>query len=79
MHLMMMKVQKIRSKKMGKIILTGISHKGHAFELIYPIIEDQLHCIARCSCGYEVDIPNFSSYGATRYLQIKWEEHVASL
>jgi len=64
---------------MGKIILTGISHKGHTFELIYPIIEDQLRCIARCSCGYEVDIPNFSSYGATRYLQIKWEEHVASI
>ena len=61
---------------MGKIILTGISHKGHAFELIYPIIEDQLHCIARCSCGYVTEILYFNTFGGVKYLQLKWEEHI---
>ena len=64
---------------MGSIILTGISHGKHQFSLTYPEVDGVTICMARCNCGYEVEIINFRSYGGTRDLQRKWEKHIELL
>jgi len=63
---------------MGAIILTGIRHGKHKFSLDYPMVDGQMICMAHCECGYEVEIPNFQSYAASRYLQMKWEKHIGT-
>ena len=63
---------------MGSIILTGISHGKHQFSLNYPEIEGKTICMAKCKCGYEVEIINFRSYGGTKDLQMKWEKHIGT-
>jgi hypothetical protein len=63
---------------MGSIILTGISHGKHQFSLSYPELEGVMICMAHCKCGYEVEIPNFNSYAAGKYIQWVWEKHVRS-
>ena len=61
---------------MGEIILTGLSSGNHMIALKYPIVEGKLICIAYCTCGFEVEILYFNSYGGVKYLQRKWEEHI---
>ena len=63
---------------MGSIILTGISHGKHQFSLNYPEVEGVTICMAKCKCGYEVEIINFRSYGGTKDLQMKWEKHIGT-
>ena len=76
---MMMISHTTRRQKMGRIILTGLIHKGHTFKLSYPIINNQKKCIAHCSCGYVTEILYFNTFGGVKYLQLKWEEHVGNL
>ena len=61
---------------MGAIILTGISHGKHQFSLEYLELDGKTICIAHCTCGYEVEIIHFRSYGGTKDLQMKWEKHI---
>jgi hypothetical protein len=61
---------------MGSIILTGISHSKHQFNLEYQRVDDEEICMAYCKCGYEVEINNFRNYGGTKDLQMKWEKHI---
>ena len=63
---------------MGSIILTGISHGKHQFSLTYPEVEGLTICMAKCKCGYEVEIINFNNYGGTKDLQKKWEKHIGT-
>ena len=48
------------------IILTGISHGKHEFSLSYPEVEGIKICMARCKCGYEVEIVNFELTAALK-------------
>jgi hypothetical protein len=61
---------------MGSIILTGISHGKHQFNLEYPRVDEVEICVAICRCGYKVEINNFRNYGGTKDLQMKWEKHI---
>ena len=70
--------QMSRGLKMGSIILTGISHGKHQFSLTYPEVEGVKICVAHCKCGYEVEIVNFTNYGGTKDLQMKWEKHIGT-
>ena len=63
---------------MGSIILTGISRGKHQFSLNYPELDGKVICIAKCKCGYKVEILNFRSYGGTKDLQMKWEKHIGT-
>ena len=60
---------------MGKLITTGISHGRHKFSLEYPEIDGKVTCIAKCACGYQVEILQFAGWGGTRELQKRWEDH----
>lgn len=57
---------------MGTIILTGLSHEKHKFTLNYPEVAGKLTCVAPCNCGFKVEIMNFSGYGGTKDLHMKW-------
>ena len=70
--------QMSRRLKMGSIILTGISHGKHQFSLTYPEVNGVMICMAKCNCGYEVEIINFNNYGGTKDLQRKWEKHIGT-
>jgi len=59
----------------GSLIGTGISKGPHKFSLEYPEITGKVICIARCACGYQVEILQFEGWGGTRELQKRWEEH----
>ena len=63
---------------MGSIILTGISHGKHQFSLNYPEVEGVSICMAKCKCGYEVEIFYFKNYGGIKYLQKMWEMHIGT-
>ena len=65
-----------RSKNMSAIILTGIRHGDHKFSLDYPVVDEQMICMAKCKCGYEVEILYFKNYGGIKYLQKMWEMHI---
>ncbi|NBU93773.1 MAG: hypothetical protein EBS18_04385 [Actinobacteria bacterium] len=60
------------------LILTGLSSGKHQFQLSYPIEAGIKRCIARCKCGYEVEINNFQNYGGVKDLQMKWEKHIGT-
>ena len=60
----------------GSLIGTGISKGPHKFSLEYPEIEGKVICIARCACGYQVQILQFEGWGGTRELQKRWEDHI---
>ena len=60
---------------MGKLVATGISKGKHKFSLDYQTIEEKIICIAKCACGYSVEIKQFEGWGGTRELQRRWEEH----
>jgi len=64
---------------MGEIILTRLSFGNHQFTLDYSIVEGKQKCVAYCTCDYMIEIPNFRSYGAVKYLQLKWEEHINNI
>ena len=64
---------------MGKIIATGISKGKHKFSLDYSVVNGKVTCIARCVCGYQVEILQFEGWGGTRELQKRWEEHTGDL
>ena len=51
---------------MGKIILTGISWGSHKFSLEYPSIKGKIKCFAICTCGYQVEILHFDSWGGSK-------------
>ncbi len=70
---------KIRNPSLGSIILTGLSSGKHKFALRYSKANEETRCMAECICGYQVEIKHFNSWAGTRELQMKWEEHVASL
>ena len=70
--------QMSRRLKMGSIILTGISHGKHQFSLTYPEVEGVMICMAKCKCGYEVEILYFKNYGGIKYLQKMWEKHIGT-
>ena len=63
---------------MGSIILTRISHGKHQFSLTYPEVEGVVICMAKCKCGYEVEILYFKNYGGIKYLQKMWEMHIGT-
>ena len=63
---------------MGSIILTGISHGKHQLSLTYPEVEGVTICMAKCNCGYEVEILYFKNYGGVKYLQKMWEMHIGT-
>lgn len=63
---------------MYAIILTGLSQGKHQFSLSYPETNGVITCIANCKCGFDVEISNFTSYGGTKDLQIKWERHIGA-
>ena len=69
---------KQEEKTMGSIILTGLRFGGHSFSLDYPVVDGQMICVAHCECGYEIEIPNFNSYGGGIYTQWIWGKHVGS-
>lgn len=60
------------------IVLTGLSHGKHKFNLSYPEVDGNKICIAKCDCGYEVEIMNFHNYGGIKDLQKKWEMHIGT-
>ena len=60
------------------IVLTGLSHGKHKFNLSYPEVDGNKICIAKCDCGYEVEIINFHNYGGVKDLQMKWEKHIGT-
>jgi hypothetical protein len=60
------------------LVLTGLSKGKHSFELSYPIVDDKKICIAKCKCGYEVEIKYFWNYGGVKDLQKKWEMHIGT-
>ena len=64
---------------MGRIILTGISYKGHKIEMEYLLENGEEHAYALCNCGYRTEIHYFRDWAGTRMLQKKWEEHKASI
>lgn len=33
-------------------------------------------CMAKCKCGYEVEILNSETYGGVKELEWRWKEHV---
>jgi hypothetical protein len=78
--LLMMKdtIRMSRRLIMGSIILTGISHGKHQFSLTYPELEGVMICMAKCNCGYEVEILYFKNYGGIKYLQKMWEIHIGT-
>ena len=61
---------------MGKIILTGISWGSHKFSLEYPSIKGKIKCFAICTCGYQVEILYFESWGGSRQVQFEWDKHI---
>lgn len=63
---------------MGKLIATGISKGKHKFSLDYSEVNGKVTCIARCACGYQVEILQFEGWGGTRELQKRWEEHTGN-
>jgi len=63
---------------MGQIILTGISWGSHKFSLNYPCVNGEVKCFAICTCGYNVEIFNFESWGGVRQVQFEWEKHIKS-
>jgi hypothetical protein len=60
------------------LILTGISYKKHEFSLEYVRADGSEICMARCKCGYEVQINNYWNYGGIKDLQMKWEKHIGT-
>ena len=62
----------------SSLVLTGLSHGKHKFSLAYPEVEGKKLCIAKCNCGYEVEIINFHNYGGVKDLQMKWEKHIGT-
>ena len=60
---------------MGRLILTGVSKGEHKFLLEYPDIDGRVICLARCTCGFQVEILQFEGWGGTRELQKRWEQH----
>lgn len=64
---------------MGKIILTGISWGSHKFSLDYPCIEREVKCFAICTCGYQVEILHYESWGGSRQVQFEWEKHISEV
>jgi hypothetical protein len=69
---------KIQNPSLGSIILTGLSFGKHKFSLHFFKVGEETRCLAECACGYEVEIMQFNSWGGTRELQKRWEEHTAS-
>ena len=63
---------------MGKLIATGISKGKHKFYLDYSEVNGKVTCIARCACGYQVEILQFEGWGGTRELQKRWEDHTGN-
>ena len=61
---------------MGKIILTGISWGSHKFSLEYASIKEKIKCFAICTCGYQVEILYFESWGGSRQVQFEWDKHI---
>jgi hypothetical protein len=61
---------------MNDLILTGISYGKHEFSLKYPKVDGVEICMARCKCGYEVQINYYWNYGGMKDLQKKWEIHI---
>lgn len=65
---------------MGRIILTGISFKNHKFLLSYIDLQNnQRKCFANCTCGFEVEIFHFESWGGSRQVQFEWDQHIKSV
>lgn len=70
---------KIQNPSLGSIILTGLSSGKHKFTLHYSKANEETRCMAECACGYIVEIKQFSGWGGTREIQMRWEKHIAGV
>lgn len=61
---------------MGQIILAGVTYGDHKFALHYPQMDGATICIAKCTCGFEVEILRYQSYAGHRQLQFEWDRHI---
>ena len=62
---------------MSAIILTGLSHGKHKFNLEQVVIDEATHCFVECKYGFQSEIIYFRNYAGVKEVQRVWKLHTS--